>query len=84
MLLYYSWWIHFIYWFTSGAAEYPNSCGAANAGMIMITLVIIFIYSIVLLYLILKNEQQKQKDYIKFIISVYVPIVLLILYFLIR
>jgi len=78
--IYALWWTIFFYWFTSGAAEYPNSCGAANGALVMLTLLIAGVCSLTLLILGLTNKGQKRIDYLIFLGLVLSPLFYIIAY----
>jgi hypothetical protein len=63
LLGYAGWWIYITYWFVSGAAAYPNSCGAANGALIIITLLISFLYIVPVLIICIVKKGQTQKDF---------------------
>ena len=74
-------WIYVFYWFISGSAAYPHTCGAANGGLVMLALFITTLYFVVLLTLVIANKGQKQKDYLIFLGIVLLPIVSIIFLF---
>lgn len=80
MVVYAFWWIHFFYWFNYGKSVYPNSCGAANGALVVLTLLIVAIYSVTLIVLALTNTGQKRTDYLIFLALVLAPILYLIGY----
>ncbi|MCU4174864.1 hypothetical protein [Carboxylicivirga sp. N1Y90] len=73
-------WGYFIHWFTSGKASYPHSCGAANAGMLVITLFISLLTIVVFGVLSMIHKGQNRKDYVTFLLVFMSPIVLLFLF----
>jgi hypothetical protein len=80
ILPYFYWWYYLIDWFTSGHAKYPNSCGAANVGLIVLHLLVISIYSIVMLINVILRKGESRLDYVKLLLIIIIPIILL--YFL--
>lgn len=83
LILYIFWIIFAINWFKSGSSNYPNSCGAANGGLIMITFFIIAIYSLILIIKIIIAKEQKRSDFLKIFGLIYVlPILLIFVSFL--
>ncbi len=69
-----------MYWFKSGEAASPNSCGLANGGLIMLTLLMIVAYALVLLFKIVITAGESRRDYFKFLGLVLLPPFILILY----
>jgi hypothetical protein len=77
--VYYIWIAFVIKFFSSGSADYPNSCGAANGGMIMLTGFIITAYSIVLgIKMILSKEASG--EYGMLLGLIFIPLLIIILY----
>jgi hypothetical protein len=68
--IYFICWSYTIYWFTSGKANYPNSCGAANAGVLVIILTMTVIYSIIFFVNVLLQKGDNKLDYLKFLLVV--------------
>jgi hypothetical protein len=77
MFPYFYGWYFVIDWFTSVHAKYPQSCGAANAGMLVLLLLIITIYSLTMLVNIIVRKGQGRSDSIKFLLIVIIPVILL-------
>ena len=69
-----------IYWFTSGSLNYPNSCGAANGALIMLTFLVVAIYVLILIIKLGLSQGQNRSDYLKIIGLVLVPPILAILF----
>jgi hypothetical protein len=79
LLIYIFWIIFVINWFKSGSSSYPHSCGAANGGLIMLTFLIIAIYSLILIVKIIIAKEQKRSDFFKIFGLIYVLPIILIL-----
>ena len=77
LLPYFYGWYYLIDWFTSEHSKYPHSCGAANVGMLMLLLLIIAIYSLIMLINVILRKGQSRLDYVKFLLIVILPAVLL-------
>jgi len=73
LVFYLACWIYFIYWTTSSSENHQYSCGAANAGVIMLIFLIIAIYSVTLTIKIIFAEGEVRSDYLKFLAVVLVP-----------
>ncbi len=84
LFLYALWWVHFFYWFAYDAAKYPNSCGAANGGLIVLSLLVVAGYSLTTFILTLASKGQKRVDYLIFFVLVLLPILYVIGYLLIN
>ena len=67
LLLYIVWWIFVWRWFSSDSSAYPNSCGAANGGLLMLTILISVIYFIILLIKTAISKEEKRWDYLFFL-----------------
>jgi hypothetical protein len=80
ILPYFYWWYYLIDWFALGHAKYPNSCGAANVGLIVLHILVMSIYSIVLLINVILGRGESRLDYVKFLLIIIIPVFLL--YFL--
>ena len=77
IVLYCGCWGYTIHWFTSGNANYPNSCGAANAGMLIIILVIAAFYCFIFFVNIFFQKGDNKLDYLKFLlITMAVPTII--------
>jgi len=72
IVFYFCWWYFVINFFRSGASQYPHSCGAANAGLIFLTGILMIIYIIALLIRILMVKDKG--DYLKFMALVFLPV----------
>ena len=81
IVLYFICWGYTIHWFTSGNANYPNSCGAANAGMLIIILVITAFYSFIFFVNIFFQKGDNKLDYLKFLLIIMAVPTILWLYF---
>ena len=59
MFLYILWFVHFVHWFTSGKSNYPHSCGAANAGLLVLTLagIACSLILLIILCIVLKDKR---------------------------
>jgi hypothetical protein len=68
--IYFICWGYTIHWFTSENANYPNSCGAANVGMIVIILAITASYSIIFFVNVLLQKGDNKLDYLKFLLAI--------------
>ena len=79
ILFYLYWWGYFIYWFTFGRSEYPHSCGVANAGMLVLHLLVIAFYSLIMLINVILRSGENRLDYLKFLLIIIAPPVLLYL-----
>ena len=77
LVIYTLWWVFVLTWFNSDKAAYPHSCGAANGGLIVLSLFISLLYSLGLLFLIILNKGQKRNDYLKFLGFVLLPAILI-------
>jgi hypothetical protein len=84
ILPYFYWWYYLIDWFESGGAKYPNSCGAANAGMLVITLLIVACYSFAMIINIIFRDSNNNIDYVKFLIIILAPLIMLYIFFTTR
>lgn len=83
LIIYIFWIIFVINWFKAGSSNYQNSCGAANGGLIMITFLIIAIYSLVLFFKIIIAKEEKRSDFYKIFGLIYIlPIILILVSFL--
>ncbi|MEY4541307.1 MAG: hypothetical protein RLZZ306_3064 [Bacteroidota bacterium] len=80
ILPYFYWWYYLIDWFALGHAKYPNSCGAANVGLIVLYILVISIYSIIMLINVIVRKGESRLDYVKFLLVIIIPVILL--YFL--
>jgi hypothetical protein len=74
ILLYYVLWLCVLQFFHSGAAAYPNSCGAANGALILLFLFVTLVYTLILLIKILLTEEEKRRDYLKLLLILWLPI----------
>ena len=81
IVLYCGCWGYTIHWFTSGNASYPNSCGAANAGMLVIILVITAFYIFIFFVNILFQKGDDKLDYLKFLLIIMATPTILWFYF---
>lgn len=79
LIIYIFWIIFVVNWFKSGSFNYPNSCGAANGALIMMTFLILAIYSLILVIKIIIAKEQKRSDFLKIFGLVYVLTFVLIL-----
>jgi hypothetical protein len=77
LVIYYLWWCFLVNFFISGSSAYPNSCGAANGGLIIYTLFIVIIYTLILLIFIIRFSKQARKDYLLFLGLTLAPILIL-------
>jgi uncharacterized membrane protein YqjE len=77
LLPYFYGWYYVVDWFTSEHSKYQNSCGAANVGMLMLLLLILAIYSLTMLINVIFRKGQSRSDYVKFLLIVILPVVLL-------
>ena len=68
--LYCGCWGYTIHWFTSGSASYPNSCGVANAGLLVINLVVTIVYGLVFFVNIFFQKGDNKLDYLKFLLMI--------------
>jgi hypothetical protein len=75
LMVYALWWIHLFYWFTSGASANPNSCGAANGGLIMLTLLMVVLGTLILLVFALTSKGERRVDYLIFLVLVLIPVI---------
>jgi hypothetical protein len=75
LIAYGLWWTYVFYWFTSGASAYPNSCGAANGGLVILTLLIVAIYTLTGSILTITSKGQRRKDFLIFVGLILSPIV---------
>ncbi len=83
LIIYIFWIVFVINWFKSGSSNYPNSCGAANGALIMITFLIIAIYSFIIIIKIIIAKEQNRSDFLKILgLIFFLPIVLIIVSFL--
>jgi hypothetical protein len=64
MAVYGLWWAFLLNWFTSGSANAPRSCGAANGALVMITLLLMAVFGAVLAVFSILSKGQKRKDYL--------------------
>ncbi|MCC2546256.1 hypothetical protein LJY25_07350 [Hymenobacter sp. BT175] len=78
--LYLMLWGYLIYWFSSGASSYPNSCGAANGGLIMLIFLCSILYLIVLTLKVLLSKGQNKEDYVKLFCVNFSPVAVVGLY----
>lgn len=74
---YFYWLYYLIDWFAFDYAKYPSSCGAANVGLIVLHLLITSIYAIIMLINVILRKGQSRLDYVKFLLIVIIPIILL-------
>ena len=72
MLPYFAWWGFIYNFFTSGASSYPNSCGAANGGAIMLT-IFLFVSYVTVLLIRAALVKHKRADYYVFLGLVCLP-----------
>ena len=83
LIIYIFWIIYVINWFKSGSSNYPNSCGAANGALIMLTFLIIAVYSLILIIKVIIAKEQNRSDFLKIFGLIYfLPIVLILVSFL--
>ena len=73
LLAYYSWYVICISLFNSSK---PDTC-VPGAGMAGVSIILVFIYTLVLLILVLIRKNQR-KDFLKFLGLVYLPIGIII------
>jgi len=78
IIVYYAWIGFVINFFTSGAANYPHSCGAANGGMIMLTVFMIAVYSITLVIKMISSKEASG-DYGKLLGVVFLPLLIIMI-----
>ena len=76
LIFYALWWAYFFHWFTSGAANYPHSCGAANGALVMLTFLLFILFSGTLVVLVITNK--RRADYLVFLLLVQAPILFII------
>ena len=57
---------------------YSNSCGVANGFLVMLTLLIVLVYSVILLMLILMHKGQNRIDFLIFFALILLPLVYII------
>jgi len=78
--LYFVWWTLFIYWFHSGSSDYPHSCGAGNGALVVLTFLLVLIYTVILFIKIISAKGQERWDYLKFLGLVLLPAIALLIY----
>ena len=78
LVSYYSWLAYVFNWFTSGKATYPNSYGAANGGLIILTAIVVIAYSVGLLFKMGSGENGQ--DYSVFLCLVILPVIIFFLF----
>ena len=80
LFLYLFWILFVILWFKTGTSNYPNSCGAANGGLIILTLLVILIYTIVIILKIIFSKTENRIDYLKILgLTIILPILFIII-----
>ena len=80
LAFYFAWWTLLIYLFVSGSLDYPDSCGAANGALLMLTFLVAAIYALILIIKIGLTQGQKRSDYLKFLGLVLLPVISVILF----
>ena len=81
IVLYCGCWGYTIHWFTWGNASYPNSCGAANGGLLVIDLIVTVVYGLIFFINILFQKGDNKLDYLKFLLIIIAVPAILCLYF---
>lgn len=80
--LYFVWWTFVIYWFDAGSAVSPQSCGAANGTIVMLTFLFIALYILMLIIKIAITNRHERWDYLKFLGLVFIPAIIMTLFLL--
>ena len=81
IVLYFICWGYSIHWFTSGSASYPNSCGVANGGLLVIDLIVTTAYGLIFFVNIFFQKGDNKLDYLKFLLIIMAVPTILWLYF---
>ena len=79
MAIYGLWWAFLLNWFTSGLANAPRSCGAANGALVMLTLLLMAVFGAVLAIFSVMSNGQERKDYLVFLGLLLAPLLYLFL-----
>ena len=74
-------WAFSINWFTSDNSKYPNSCGAANGGLLVIDLIVTVVYGLIFFVNIFFQKGDNKLDYLKFLLMIMAVPTILWFYF---
>lgn len=78
LLLYFLWW-GWVFKFYHAPHQYPQICGAANAGLIGISILLFITYLVAFLMLALINKEQKRRDFSLALCFVVIPVLIAII-----
>lgn len=76
LVIYALFWAYLYYWFSTPTSIYPNSCGAANGGLIILVLLLSTIGSLVMIVLAIMEKGQNRIDYSVFLGLILSPVLL--------
>ena len=80
LIIYFTWWALFFFWFNSGASDSLESCGAGNGALVMITLIIGSVFALTFSILTITNNGQRRIDYLLFLGMTLFPVILIIFF----